>query len=196
MLDEGYHRKGKAVDGHRRVHSTFPIVRRMKNEDVSTEAVSAKLRAIRNAQGYSLSEVEMRSHGRIKAVVLGSYERGSRSMSISRAIEIANFYGVPPFSLFLDKSEEIASHSRRIILDLRAIKERILEISDSQEIQIHLLARFTSSLLHARQDWNGEVISIRSVDLDNIGLMVDMDKSGLLKWLEAEKFLLRKTINN
>jgi len=35
-----------------------------------------------------------------------------------------------------------------------------------------------------------------SADLDTIGLMVDMDKSGLLKWLEAEKFLLRKTINN
>ena len=169
---------------------------RMKNSESSSQAVSAKLRAIRITQGYSLNDVELKSHGAIKAVVLGSYERGSRSMSVSRAIEIANFYGVPPFSLFLEKYEDLPSHTERIILDLRAVRRSLLQGSQSQNLHIHLLARYTTSLLHARQDWNGEIISIRNTDLDNVGLLVDMDRSTLLTWLDEQRFLLKKPVKN
>lgn len=168
----------------------------VSTHSVSTQAVNAKLRAIRLAQGYSLSDVELKSHGDIKAVVLGSYERGSRSMSVSRAIEIAHFYGVPPFSLFLEKYEDKPFHAERAILDLRAIKQRILQDSQSHNTYIHMLARYTTSLLHARQDWNGEVISIRNSDLDTIGILIDMEKAQLLKWLEENHFLLTKHPNN
>jgi hypothetical protein len=41
-----------------------------------SRALGARLRAIRNQQGLSLQGVEDKSHGRWKAVVVGSYERG------------------------------------------------------------------------------------------------------------------------
>lgn len=117
-------------------------------------------------------------------------------MSVSRAIEIAHFYGVPPFSLFLDKSEEDHSYRERMILDLREIKLRIEGESGSRDVKLDRLARFTISLLHARQDWNGEVISIRNSDLDNLGLIIDLENTPLLNWLEDEKFLLRKAVKS
>lgn len=42
----------------------------------------------------SLVEVERISDGQLKGVVVGSYERGDRNISITRLCEIADFYGV------------------------------------------------------------------------------------------------------
>ena len=42
-----------------------------------SRALGARLRAIRNQQGLSLQGVEDKSHGRWKAVVVGSYERAT-----------------------------------------------------------------------------------------------------------------------
>ena len=60
-----------------------------------SRALGARLRAIRNQQGLSLQGVEDKSHGRWKAVVVGSYERGDRAVTVQRLSELAVFYGVP-----------------------------------------------------------------------------------------------------
>ena len=57
--------------------------------------LGAKLRAIRTQQGLSLHGVEEKSQGRWKAVVVGSYERGDRAVTVQRLAELADFYGVP-----------------------------------------------------------------------------------------------------
>jgi transcriptional regulator with XRE-family HTH domain len=54
-----------------------------------------RLRAIRQQQGLSLHGVQSKSDGRWKAVVIGSYERGDRSITAQRLAELAEFYGVP-----------------------------------------------------------------------------------------------------
>ena len=48
------------------------------------KALGAKLRAIRQQQGLSLHGVEERSGGRWKAVVVGSYERGDRAVTVQK----------------------------------------------------------------------------------------------------------------
>ena len=58
-------------------------------------ALGAKLRAVRSQQGLSLHGVEEKSQGRWKAVVVGSYERGDRAVTVQRLSELAEFYGVP-----------------------------------------------------------------------------------------------------
>ena len=50
---------------------------------------------MRNQQGLSLQGVEAKSAGRWKAVVVGSYERGDRAVTVQRLAELAEFYGVP-----------------------------------------------------------------------------------------------------
>ena len=59
------------------------------------KALGARLRAIRTQQGLSLHGVEEKSQGRWKAVVVGSYERGDRAVTVQRLSELADFYGVP-----------------------------------------------------------------------------------------------------
>src|SRR4051794_15745996 len=46
------------------------------------KALGARLRAIRTQQGLSLHGVEEKSRGRWKAVVVGSYERGDRAVTV------------------------------------------------------------------------------------------------------------------
>ena len=59
------------------------------------KAVGRRLRAIRQQHGLSLKGVEQRSRGRWKAVVVSSYERGDRAVSVQRLYELAEFYAVP-----------------------------------------------------------------------------------------------------
>jgi transcriptional regulator with XRE-family HTH domain len=54
-----------------------------------------RLRAERLRQRGSLETVERRSHGRFKAVVVGSYERGNRNPTAVWLAEYARFLGVP-----------------------------------------------------------------------------------------------------
>ena len=58
-------------------------------------ALGARLRSIRAQQGLSLHGVEEKSEGRWKAVVVGSYERGDRAVTVAKLAELAEFYGVP-----------------------------------------------------------------------------------------------------
>lgn len=62
-------------------------------------AVGRLLREVRTAQGMSLHEVERRSGGRWNVAMVGSYERGDRTISVARLAELAGFYGVPPADL-------------------------------------------------------------------------------------------------
>ena len=53
-------------------------------------------------QGLSLHGVEEKSEGRWKAVVVGSYERGDRAVTVAKLAELAEFYGVPVAELLPD----------------------------------------------------------------------------------------------
>ena len=63
------------------------------------KALGARLRAIRTQQGLSLQGVEELSRGRWKAVVVGSYERGDRSVTVEKLAGLAQFYGIPTIDL-------------------------------------------------------------------------------------------------
>ena len=54
--------------------------------------VGRRIRLARKARGWTISE--MAAIGGIKAVVIGSYERGSRNMPLSRLGEIAEVLNV------------------------------------------------------------------------------------------------------
>lgn len=58
--------------------------------------LGARLRAVRNRQGLSLAQVEEKSRGYWKGVVVGSYERGDRSITVDRFVRLAAFYDVDP----------------------------------------------------------------------------------------------------
>src|SRR2546430_16185007 len=82
------------------------------------KSLGARLRSIRQQQGLSLQGVEEKSAGRWKAVVVGSYERGDRAVTVSRLAELADFYRVPVAELLPEGSGIRQDSAGKISLDL------------------------------------------------------------------------------
>jgi transcriptional regulator with XRE-family HTH domain len=141
------------------------------------KALGSRLRAIRTQQGLSLHGVEEKSEGRWKAVVVGSYERGDRAVTVQRLSELAEFYNVP-ISELLPKSSTSAAveSSQRLVIDLEA-----LQTSASEERR--LLARYAATIQSQRGDYNGRVLSIRRDDLRALSVMYDESPSQLTEQL-------------
>jgi transcriptional regulator with XRE-family HTH domain len=140
-------------------------------------ALGTRLRAIRLQQGLSLHGVEQKSQGRWKAVVVGSYERGDRSVTVQRLSELADFYGVPILELLPEADPaEAPAEAQRIVLDL----ERLALIPAEQAGP---LARFAAALQRMRGDYNGKVLSVRADDLQTLSLVYDRSPGDLLDLL-------------
>jgi len=134
----------------------------------------------------TLLECEILSRGRIRAVVLGAYERGDRSMSLKKVIEIGELFGVPLAHLIAAdlQPEQSRIAGSRHIYDLRAL--RALAPSE-QKI---LLFRYLSRIAEQRGDWAGEVISIRHADVEAIARLIDSEEIKFQEWVATQKILL------
>jgi transcriptional regulator with XRE-family HTH domain len=161
------------------------------NTHVTIQQVSARLRAIRISRSLSLSDVERLSKGSLKAVVLGSYERGARTLSIKRAITIAALYDVPLSQLFTEELPVEVISAERTVIDLRAVNKRAHDATHQSYENYLLLARLAQRVVRSRQDWNGEVLSIRQSDMETISVLFDQPISRVLQWMESEKVLLK-----
>ena len=117
--------------------------------------VGQRLRAIRQAQGMSLAEVEQRSDGAWSASAVGAYERGFRTLSLPRLKALAAFYKVP-LGILLGEAPPVAVERHKIVLDLEALGR----IDPAAPIR-----RFVQSIIEARGDFNGKVLSLRHDDL-------------------------------
>ncbi|MEI6040607.1 MAG: helix-turn-helix transcriptional regulator [Actinomycetes bacterium] len=153
----------------------------------SIEDIAASLRAIRKQKGMTLKDVEIASNGRWKAVVIGSYERCDRALSLKKAINLAAFYQMPLDQLLGLENRESAPMNRKITLDLRRVRE-----SSTTGNNFQFLATFTNLLCAKRRDWNGEVLSLRDTDLTTLALLLTLDESATLEWLNSEKLMLLK----
>ena len=153
----------------------------------SIEDIAASLRAIRKQKGMTLKDVEIASNGRWKAVVIGSYERCDRALSLKKAINLAAFYQIPLDQLLGLENRESAPMNRKLTLDLRRVRER-----STTGNNFELLSTLTNLLCAKRRDWNGEVLSLRDTDLTTLALLLTLDESATLDWLNSEKLILLK----
>ena len=142
-------------------------------------ALGAKLRSIRQQQGLSLHGVEEKSHGKWKAVVVGSYERGDRAVTVQKLAEIAEFYGVPILELLPDAQPVSASEPpTRLVLDL----ERLSQVPPDK---VGPLARYAAAIQAQRGDYNGRVLSIRQDDLRTLAVIYDLPPAVLAEQMIA-----------
>ena len=126
------------------------------------------LREIRLSKKWSLRDFEIASGGRIKDVVLGSYERGSRSISVSKLTIIAATYCVPMSAFFpIEPKIQPENPPERVIIDLRKLRSALLT---PQTRTVLLLDQFTKGIITQRNDWNGEVLSLRASDLQILSI--------------------------
>jgi transcriptional regulator with XRE-family HTH domain len=139
--------------------------------------LGGKLRAIRTQQGLSLHGVEEKSQGRWKAVVVGSYERGDRAVTVQRLAELADFYGVPVQELLPGSTPGGAAEPPpRLVLDL----ERLSQVPSEKAGP---LQRYAATIQSQRGDYNGKVLSIRQDDLRTLAVIYDQPASLLIDQL-------------
>src|SRR4029453_4955767 len=131
------------------------------------KALGSKLRAIRQQQGLSLHGVEQKSGGRWKAVVVGSYERGDRAVTVQKLAELADFYGVPVAELLPEGRIPSGSEpATKIVINL----ERLQQLPADK---VGPLARYAAAIQSQRGDYNGKVLSIRAEDLRSLAIIYD-----------------------
>lgn len=91
--------------------------------DEYARSVGARLRGLRLRAGWTLRDVEERSAGRWKAVVVGAYERGNRAMTVSRLAGLAAFYGVGVADLLpADTPGAAGGVLPRLTVDVRRVR--------------------------------------------------------------------------
>jgi transcriptional regulator with XRE-family HTH domain len=148
-------------------------------------STSEKLRAIRKSKGWSLQDIERISKGKWKAVVIGSYERSDRSISLKKAIDLMKFYEVPIQLLFEeDPSQSIKSiNNKKLVLDQRRIK-------NSTKPELESLKRLINYISTIRRDWNGEVLSLRSTDLQFIAILLNLSDEQTIDYLRDESLTI------
>ena len=140
-------------------------------------SLGLRLRAIRTQQGLSLHGVEERSQGRWKAVVVGSYERGDRAVTVQRLAELADFYGVPVSALLPDAgASTVVETPPRLVIDLERLSSVPAERAGP-------LARYAATIQSQRGDYNGKVLSIRQDDLRTLAVIYDETPSQLTEQL-------------
>ena len=141
------------------------------------KVLGLRLRAIRTQQGLSLHGVEEKSQGHWKAVVVGSYERGDRAVTVQRLSELAGFYGIPVHELLPEGQTTSATEPlSRLVIDLE-------QLSSVPADKAAPLARYAATIQSQRGDYNGRVLSIRQEDLRSLAVIYDASPSALTEQL-------------
>ena len=150
------------------------------------QRLGAKLRAVRRARGLRLQDVEELSEGRFKAVVIGSYERGDRAVSAHKLASLATFYEVPVVELLPDEERpRRRSNEDTLAVDLRRLRER------SDDPELAPLLRLVRHVQWLRDDYNGQILSLRTDDLRTIAVSMGAPADRLDTWLEERELLHR-----
>ncbi|MFM1937484.1 MAG: hypothetical protein RLZZ320_342 [Actinomycetota bacterium] len=121
--------------------------------------------------------------------MVGSYERGSRSLSISRAQELCDFYGVPLSQLF--NSTEKAAESELPYLwriDLRKLRS----YEGFPDLFVEQITSLISYLTLKRDDWNGEILTIRVSDIETLQIITQKTASDLYNALLNRELILKR----
>lgn len=140
-------------------------------------SLGLRLRAIRTQQRLSLHGVEERSNGQWKAVVIGSYERGDRAVTVQRLAELADFYGVPVAALLPDGgASTVVDTPPRLVIDLEKLASVPAERAGP-------LARYAATIQGQRGDYNGKVLSIRQDDMRTLAVIYDLPPAALAEEL-------------
>lgn len=146
------------------------------------EQCAAKLKTLRRGRGLTLEECEIKSDGKFKAVVLGSYERGTRAISLSKLSQLAEFYDLPIQYFFTSKKEDLQG---RWIFDLRKLRQH-----NDGTFPLNFLSSFLSRIAEYRSDWEGEFLSVRGSDRESFEIVFGQEREQLIAQLKEMKIIL------
>lgn len=139
--------------------------------DSFARELGARLRRVRTERHLTLHGVQLKSEGRWKAVVVGSYERGDRAISVQRLAELADFYGVPVGELL--PMGAAGAPSRSGLPGLSRLVLNVARVQSAPDSAATLLRRYVTAILRQRRDPTGISVALRRTDLTTLALMYD-----------------------
>ena len=148
------------------------------------QEVGKRLRAIRNQLGLTLRDVEEQSEGRWKAVVVGSYERADRSVSLPKLRELAEFYGVDVAELLPGGMSKVADEPPPLVIDLGGLR------AVSTERELWPLVRFVADVRSRRGDRAGDRVTLRSADARALAILLDVPTDSIEDMLREKGLLI------
>lgn len=144
-----------------------------------------KLKTLRRNKGLTLEECEIESGGKFKAVVLGSYERGTRAISLAKLSQLAAFYEVPISYFFSSKN---LTYEERWVFDLRRLKE-----GNDGGFPLNFIAHSLAHIANLRSDWEGEVLSVRESDRKSFEIVLGGERESHIARLKSMQVLIERT---
>lgn len=150
------------------------------NFDATEMALAKKIKLTRRSRGWSLTDFEEKSNGQIKAVVLGSYERCSRAISVRKLAKIAEVFDLP-MSYLLGNEIAIGVKPQVLMIDIRRVRKSLREGA---------IEKFFTFVMEKRGDWNGEILTLRQSDLDILSLLNGTEKHITFNYLKENRYIL------
>jgi transcriptional regulator with XRE-family HTH domain len=150
-------------------------VARQDSEVAVQRALGRRLRQARRARGLTLQEVEERSGGRWKAVVIGSYERGDRAVSAARLTELASFLDIEVSELLDDLGRDrLAGPLGALRFDVEA-----LMAAAEHDPSLAALTRLVEHVRWQRGEPRATVLAVRHEDVAALALVLGVDAGTL-----------------
>jgi transcriptional regulator with XRE-family HTH domain len=142
-------------------------------------ALGGRLRAVRVEHGLSLQDIEKKSNGRWKAVVIRSYERADRAVTAAKLAELAEFYGVRIADLLPDpRASQTDDGSPALILDLTALAALPTHHAGP-------LSRYAAAIQSQRGDYGRRILTIRAEDMRSLAIIYGKSPAILTEQLIA-----------
>ncbi|HUY29984.1 MAG TPA: transcriptional regulator [Acidimicrobiales bacterium] len=158
--------------------------------------VGARLRTVRRQKRLSLQAVEAASAHEFKASVLGAYERGERAISVPRLQRLARLYEVPVDQLLPENLGQGAAAPARGAAGSAArgsdkVRIDLTKLKDTTGPEAAALQRFLATIQVERQDFNGQVLTVRGDDMRVIGATLGLGQVEMIERLAELGLLFR-----
>ena len=138
-------------------------------------AIGEALRRARKGRKLTLHDVARISNGRFKPSSVGSYERGTRTISVPLLCELSALYGVPPDRVLADALASAGSETRTdVVIDLSRLPR--LEGEHGR-----VLSEFVGQVRALRGDLASDVITLRAGDVEILASAMGAESSALLQ---------------
>ena len=139
-----------------------------------SEAIGEALRRARKRRGLTLHDVDRISQGRFKPSSVGSYERGTRTISAPLLVELSGLYGVAPDRLL---GEALAASETETGTDVVIDLTRLPQLH-GQEAQV--VVEFVERVKSQRRGPPSDLITLRTGDLQFLSAAAGVQPRALL----------------
>ena len=139
----------------------------------TTNSIGEALRHARKRRGLTLHDVDRLSHGRFKPSSVGSYERGTRTISTPLFCELSALYGVAPDRLL---AEALATAETDTVTDVVIDLTRLTQLGGEARVVIEFVEQVRSQ----RRGPPSDVITLRTGDLMTLAAAAGVQPRDLL----------------